>query len=96
MDTAPASHRPETQERQETPDDTYATFVEKYKKSKLIPWRKFVETPSFLKLVGQLTNEDVIDLACGEGFYTRIMRGMTSGKVIGCDYSENMIKLAKW
>lgn len=49
-----------------------------------------------MKLVGQLKNEDVIDLACGEGFYTRMMRNMTSGKVYGVDFSENMIKLAKW
>lgn len=55
-----------------------------------------METPSFLKLVGPLQKEDVIDLACGEGFYTRIYRGMTSGRVIGVDFSENMIKLAKW
>jgi ubiquinone/menaquinone biosynthesis C-methylase UbiE len=91
----PASpHSMEREHRKE--EDTYATFVEKYKKSKLIPWRKYIETPSFLKLVGKLTTEDVIDLACGEGFYTRIMRDMTSGRVYGLDFSENMIKLAKW
>ncbi|CDW84807.1 UNKNOWN [Stylonychia lemnae] len=83
-------------ETQEQIDDTYAQIVEKYKKSKLIPWRKFVETPSFMNLVGQLTNEDVIDLACGEGFYTRKMREMTQGKVFGLDYCENFIKMAKW
>lgn len=78
------------------PTDNYASIVEKYKKSKLIPWRKFVETPSFMKLVGPLTTEDVIDLACGEGFYTRKFREMTSGKVFGVDYCHNMIKLAQY
>jgi len=49
-----------------------------------------------MKLVGELSNEDVIDLACGEGFYTRKMRVMTTGKVYGLDYCENFIKMAKW
>jgi ubiquinone/menaquinone biosynthesis C-methylase UbiE len=70
--------------------------VEKYKRSKLIPWRIYIETPSFISLVGKLSNEDVVDLACGEGFYTRMMRRMTSGKVYGFDFSENMINLAKY
>ncbi|CDW82993.1 methylase [Stylonychia lemnae] len=77
-------------------DDTYATIVKEYKTSKMLPWRVFVETPSFMKLVGQLTNEDIIDLACGEGFYTRKMQELTTGKVFGFDYCENFIKMAKW
>lgn len=77
--------------------DTYAPIVEKYKRSKLIPWRKFIETPSFMSLVGELKEtDDVCDLACGEGFYTRIMRQMTKGKVYGMDYCQNMINLAKY
>lgn len=77
-------------------EDTYREIVENYKKSKLIPWRRFIETPSFMNLVGQLSSEDVIDLACGEGFYTRKFREMTTGRVYGVDYSENMIKLAQY
>ena len=77
-------------------DDTYAGIVEKYKLSKIIPWRKFVETPSFIQFVGKLENQNVIDLACGEGFYTRHFRAQTSGKVYGVDFSEKMIELAQY
>ena len=87
--------KPEEAKEQEV-EDTYASIAEQYKRNKLVPWRRYIETPSFLRLVGQLTTEDVIDLACGEGFYTRIYRAQSSGKVYGVDYSENMIKLAKW
>ena len=53
MDTAAASLLSSLKTpAREGPDDTYAAIVEKYKKSKLIPWRLFIETPSFLKLVG--------------------------------------------
>lgn len=55
-----------------------------------------METPSFMEFLGPLSNEDVIDLACGEGFYTRKFRVLTSGRVYGVDYSENMIALAKY
>ncbi|CDW81677.1 UNKNOWN [Stylonychia lemnae] len=88
------TYQRQVQERES--DDTYAEIVQKYKKSKMVPWRKFVETPSFMKLVGQLTNEDVIDLACGEGFYTRKLRQITTGKVFGLDYCQNFIKMAIW
>eukprot|EP00347_Sterkiella_histriomuscorum_P009145 403342348 len=77
-------------------EDTYAQIVANYKKSKLIPWRRFIETPSFMNFVGPLSSEDVIDLACGEGFYTRKFRQMTNGKVYGVDFSENMINLAQY
>jgi ubiquinone/menaquinone biosynthesis C-methylase UbiE len=60
-----------------------------------VPRRKYLETPSFIKLLGDLSNEDVIDLACGEGFYTRILREKTKGKVYGVDISTGMIELAK-
>jgi ubiquinone/menaquinone biosynthesis C-methylase UbiE len=38
-------------------------------------------------LLGQLNDEDVIDLACGEGFYPRRIRQRTKGRVYGADIS---------
>lgn len=49
-----------------------------------------------MEFLGPLSNEDVIDLACGEGFYTRKFRALTTGRVYGVDFSENMISLAKY
>lgn len=46
----------EFNEKHKKVDDTYAGIVEKYKLSKLIPWRKYIETPSFLQFVGKLEN----------------------------------------
>ena len=40
-------------------------------------------------------NEDVLDLGCGVGNITRKIRKMTTGKVVGIDPSEGMIKKAK-
>jgi len=50
-----------------------------------------------LQLLGDISNCDVLDLACGEGYYTRIIRELVSSKnqVFGVDISEDMIELAK-
>ena len=40
-------------------------------------------------------NEDVLDLGCGVGNITRRIRKMTTGKVVGIDPSEGMIKKAR-
>jgi SAM-dependent methyltransferase len=37
----------------------------------------------------------VIDIACGEGFYTRMIRRRGAAKVSGVDLSEKMIGLAR-
>src|SRR6516162_11622808 len=41
------------------------------------------------------TGKTVIDIACGEGFYTRMMRQRGAAKVTGVDLSEKMIGLAR-
>lgn len=48
-----------------------------------------------LSIIGDLKNENVLDLGCGDGHYTRIMREKTNGEVYGLDISENMIEMAK-
>ena len=77
-------------------EDQYENIAEEYKKSKMLPFRTESETPTFMKLLGQdLGEQDILDMACGEGFYTRKLRQLTSGEVFGVDISQNMIDLAK-
>ncbi len=40
-------------------------------------------------------NDNVLDLGCGTGHITKIIRDKTEGKVIGVDPSEGMIEKAK-
>lgn len=37
-----------------------------YQLSKLQPWRKHVEAYTFFSLLGDILNQSVLDLACGE------------------------------
>ncbi len=73
----------------------YDPIVEQYKRSKQQPWRTHIEAYSLLNLIGAPTGLHVLDMACGEGFYTRLVRQQGAGKVTGVDLSEGMIDLAR-
>lgn len=55
----------------------------------------FLEKPTFESEIGYITNENVIDLACGTGFYTKIVREKTTGIVYGVDMNERMLIYAR-
>jgi ubiquinone/menaquinone biosynthesis C-methylase UbiE len=73
----------------------YDPIAEQYKRSKLQPWRAHVEGFTLMKLVGDLADKAVLDVACGEGFYTRVLRQRGAARVIGVDLSPKMIELAR-
>lgn len=73
----------------------YNAIAERYKRAKQQPWRSFIESFTLLKLVGDLTGKMVADLACGEGHYTRLLRGHGAARIVGIDLSEGMITLAR-
>lgn len=75
--------------------DAYAPIAEGYRKSKLQPWRKHIEEFTLFELLGDVTGKSVLDLACGEGFYTRRLRRRGAARVVGLDVSERMIALAR-
>ncbi len=73
----------------------YNAIAEEYKSSKLLPWRLHVESYTYLKKLGDLSGLKILDLACGEGFYSRIFKLKGASKVVGVDLSDEMIRLAK-
>lgn len=73
----------------------YDKFARQYKASKSLPFRKYIEWYSYHKLLGDISQKSVLDLACGEGYYTRRIKKMTAATVVGVDISEKMIELAK-
>lgn len=73
----------------------YDLISEQYQRAKLQPWRANIECFTFLGVVGDLDGMKVVDLACGEGFYSRILRAHGAASVTGVDLSEGMIALAR-
>jgi len=72
----------------------YTVIAEQYKQCKEHPWRSRIETYSILKHLGNVEGTKVLDVACGEGFYTRKLRQCGADEVVGIDLSEAMIRLA--
>jgi SAM-dependent methyltransferase len=73
----------------------YDSLTRQYRRSKSMPFRVFSEIPDHLALLGDLHGRSVLDLACGEGFYTRLIKEAGADRVVGVDLSENMIAWAR-
>ncbi len=73
----------------------YDRLTRQYRRSKAMPFRVFSEIPDHLALLGDLRGRSVLDLACGEGFYTRLIKQAGAARVVGVDLSEHMIALAR-
>lgn len=57
--------------------------------------RENLEFPSFRRTLGSLEGKQVLDVGCGEGTFTRMIRQQGARRVVGIDQSEGMIKLAR-
>jgi ubiquinone/menaquinone biosynthesis C-methylase UbiE len=73
----------------------YDAISGEYQRAKRQPWRAHVEAFTFLGMLGDLTGKTVVDLACGEGHYTRLLPSLGASRVVGVDRSEGMIALAR-
>ena len=73
----------------------YDAIANEYQASKLMPWRKHIEAHTYFNLIGDLSGKDVLDLACGDGFYTREFKLRGAASVVGVDLSAGMIALAE-
>src|SRR6516165_2211537 len=76
-------------------DTDYDRIAQQYQRAKLQPWRAHIERYTLLRLVGDVAGKTVIDLACGEGYYTRELRRRGAARVVGVDLSQGMIALAE-
>ena len=73
----------------------YDAIADQYKRSKLTAWRRYIEQYTFFEVLGDVTGRSVLDLACGEGFYARLLKLRGAARVVGVDLSAEMIRLAR-
>jgi ubiquinone/menaquinone biosynthesis C-methylase UbiE len=57
-------------------------------------YRDGLNNPAAFKLLGNVKGKVILDLACGEGYNTRILSRL-GAKVVGVDFSKKMIGLAR-
>ena len=76
-------------------ENQYDPIAEAYQDSKQLPFRKYIEAHSLFSILGDIRGAAVLDLACGDGFYTRKIKQAGALEVTGVDLSAEMIKLAE-
>ncbi|RKG85977.1 class I SAM-dependent methyltransferase [Corallococcus terminator] len=52
---------------------------------------EYIEGHTFFKALGSVEQRTVLDLACGDGLYTRQLKARGANRVVGVDISEEMI-----
>ncbi len=78
------------------PQEMYDLIAKEYKKcvdTALI--RNYSTEPSVFHYLGNVKNKNILDLACGEGTFTRKLKLLEAKEIIGVDISSKMIELAK-
>jgi len=73
----------------------YDLIAEAYLKTDSSPIKEFVAKPTFLSLLGDTSGKKVIDIGCGSGYSSRIVRGTGPNKVVGIDISAQQICMAQ-
>ncbi|PTL84282.1 class I SAM-dependent methyltransferase [Vitiosangium sp. GDMCC 1.1324] len=56
---------------------------------------EYIEGYTFFKALGSVEGRTVLDLACGDGLYTRQFKTRGATRVVGVDISEEMIRNAR-
>jgi len=73
----------------------YNEIGEDYLQTKVIRWKQYAEPFALFDALGSLQGKRVLDVACGDGYFTRPLRLMGAREVVGIDISREMIELAR-
>lgn len=73
----------------------YDQIAEEYRTSKTLPHRKYIEEFNLFRIMGDVRGRSVLDLACGEGIYSRKLKFCQASTVTGVDISSEMIELSE-
>ncbi|QRK07919.1 class I SAM-dependent methyltransferase [Archangium violaceum] len=72
--------------------DSVGSKYEQFKNTATLP---IPERHTFLRLVGNLEGKSVLDLACGSGHYSRLLKDHGAERVEGVDISPEMVQVAR-
>ena len=73
----------------------YDAIADEYKDSKQLPFRTFIERYTLFEILGDIQGNRALDMACGDGFYTRLLKHAGAAEVTGIDISAEMIRLGE-
>lgn len=75
--------------------NSYNEIAEIYRESNTKPDKLYSILPTVLSLTDDLKNKVVLDLGCGDGFFTEAIATKNPRKIIGVDNSARQIELAE-
>lgn len=73
----------------------YDDIAAEYAASKQLPFRLVVEAPNLFRLAGDVRDRSLLDLACGDGTFSRAFARRGARPVVGIDLSDAMIERAR-
>jgi 2-polyprenyl-3-methyl-5-hydroxy-6-metoxy-1,4-benzoquinol methylase len=73
----------------------YDDIAAEYAASKQLPFRLIVEAPGLFRLAGDVRGKSLLDLACGDGTFSRAFARRGAMPVMGIDLSDAMIERAR-
>ena len=76
-------------------DQEYDAIADAYQSSKKLSFRQSVEEYTLFRILGDPTGLSAVDLACGEGTYTRKLKAAGVSEILGVDISGEMIQLTE-
>lgn len=59
------------------------------------PFRRYLELPSIVHALGDVTGLSVLDLGCGTGLHSRTLARLGAAHVVGADVSPGMLESAR-
>ena len=75
--------------------EQYDDIGKRYEAVKRLPAARYPERTSFLEAWGNMAGRTVVDLGCGTGHYTRLLRDLGAASIIGVDASPAMVEAAQ-
>ncbi|WP_437817078.1 class I SAM-dependent methyltransferase [Sorangium sp. So ce1078] len=73
----------------------YDSFATTYRKAVALDVRRYVDHFSLTRVLGDVTGKSVLDVGCGTGIITRMLKQRGAGRVVGLDLSEGMLAVAR-
>ncbi|MFA7252795.1 MAG: class I SAM-dependent methyltransferase [Candidatus Paceibacterota bacterium] len=75
--------------------EEYDAIAEGYQEATKRELRLLVLEPTIRKHLGDLSGKKILDLACGEGYSSRLCRDLGAEKIVGVDVSPKEIDMAR-
>lgn len=73
----------------------YEAIADAYADSMRLPFRDAIEKHTLLQVLGDISGARVLDMACGDGYYTRLLKRLGASAATGVDMSAEMVRRAE-